>query len=201
MRLSKLKLRELYATKAASRSATRRSTGPALLLDTRLWELTPGPEGPAFFLAPADAPSRSGVQDSSTGGRRGMLVIQVSSTAAYAKDFDEQAAADELAAVGRTKGIEELNGLVERDDIERALGELRERLPAALVLNVTPLQALVDPWQAAKKYRCPGSGCTSEVGLDSADRVRPHENDGGGRCEASMAHMSAKAREDSLITP
>lgn len=199
MRLSELKLRELYATKAASRAAIRRSTGPALLLDTRLWELTPGPEGPSFFLAPADASSRSGVQDNSTGARRGMLVIQASPAAAYTKGFDEQAVADELGALGQQKDLGKLTRLVRRDAIDRVVGELRAGLPQALILNVIPLQAIVDPWQAAKKYRCPGSGCSAEVGLDAADRVRPHENDAGERCTASDVHMPAQARKASLI--
>jgi hypothetical protein len=200
MRLSELKPRELYATKAASRTAARRSTGPALLLDTRLWELTPGSEGASFSLAPADASSRSGVQDSSTGARRGMLVIQASPASAYTKGFDEQAVADELAAIGQQKDIEKLTRLVRRDAIDRVLGDLRENLSPTLILNVTPLQALVDPWQAAKKYRCPEAAtCSAEVSLDAADRVRPHENDQGERCAASLTHMSAKAREASLI--
>jgi hypothetical protein len=199
MRLSELKPRELYATKAPSRTAVRRSTGPALLLDTRLWELTPGPEGPSFFLAPADAPSRSGVQDNSTGARRGMLVIQASPAVAYTKGFDEQAVAEELTVIGQRKDLDKLTRLVRRDAIDRALGELRAGLPKTLILNVTPLQALVDPWQAAKKYHCPGSGCSAQVGLDAADRIRPHENDAGERCVASDEHMSAQARKASLI--
>ncbi|QDN94983.1 hypothetical protein FNV58_01225 (plasmid) [Streptomyces sp. RLB1-9] len=199
MRLSELKPRELYATKAASRTAARRSTGPALLLDTRLWELNPGPAGTSFFLAPADAQSRSGVQDSSTGARRGMLVIQASPAAAFTKGFDEQAVAEELAVIGQQKDIEKLARLVRRDAIDRVLGDLRENLPASLILNVTPLQALVDPWQAAKKYRCTEAACSAEVSLDAADRVRPHENDQGDRCAASLTHMSAKVRETNLI--
>jgi hypothetical protein len=193
MRLSELKSRELYATKASSRTAVRRSTGPALLLDTRLWELTPGPAGASFSLAPTDAPSRSGVQDSNTGARRGMLAVQASPAAVFTKGFDEQAAADELKALGQQKGLDKLARLVRRDAIDRVLGELRAGLPETLILNVVSLQALVDPWQDAKKYRCPG--CGAEVGLDAADRVRTHEDDEGERCAVSLTYMSAEERE------
>jgi hypothetical protein len=198
MRLSDLNPRELYATKAQRQEIARRSTGPALLLDTRLWDLTPGPGGSTFMLAPPDAP-RSEMLNRDTGARRGMLVVQASPVAAFTKGFDEQAVAEELAAIGQQKVIEKLSLLVRRDAIERVLGELREALPPTLIINVVLLDSLVHHWEAATKYRCPEPTCDAEVGLDAADRVRPHENGRGARCSASTLYMTAKAQKANLI--
>lgn len=201
MRLSELKPRELYATKATTRSANRRSTGPALLLDTRFWNLTPGPEGPSFSLAQGEEISGSrGRTLVGTGARMGLLVVQASPLAVFTEGFDEQATAEELDAIRQREGIEKLSQLVRRDAIDRTVGGLKQDLPPSLILNVVTLQGLVSPWQAVKKYRCPGDGCTAKVDLDSANRVRPHDNDKGVRCAASMLYMPVKVQKANLIT-
>jgi hypothetical protein len=189
MRLSKLKPRELYATKAVSRSITRRSTGPALLLDTRLWERTPGPDGPSFSLAPQDAPSRSGAQDGTSGARRGVLVIQATPAAVYDKDFDEEGLARQLAEIGHRAGIEKLTTLEEQDAVDRVLGKLRRSLPETLIVNVAPLQALVDPWGQGKQRQC--RICGQPAGIDGAGRLRPHPDKEGNRCPAGEGSPDA----------
>lgn len=202
MRLSELKPRELYDTKATTRSAARRSTGPALLLDTRFWTLTPGADGPSFSLASEEevSTSRGRTVDVGTGARMGLLVVQASPLAVFSKGFDEQAVAEELAVVRGREDLAKLSRLVQRDAIDRVLDGLKGDLSSSLILNVVTLQALVAPWQAGKKYRCPGSGCSAEVDLDSADRVRPHDNDKGKRCAASMCYMPVKVQKANLVT-
>lgn len=198
MRLSDLHPRELYATKAQRQEMARRSTGPALLLDTRLWDLVPGSGGTTFTLAPPDAP-RSEMLDRGTGARRGLLVIQASPAAVFTKGFDEQDVAKELSAIGRKKGGGKLARLLRRDAIEHVLDELRNSLPPTLIINVVLLDSLVHYWQAATKYRCPEPTCGAEVDLDAADRVRPHENGQGERCSASAVYMTVKAQKANLI--
>jgi hypothetical protein len=199
MRLSDLAPRELYATKAQRQSAALRSTGPALLLDTRLWDLTPGPGGSTFMLAPPDSP-RSGMLNRDTGARRGMLVVQAAPAAVYSKGFEEKAVAKELAAIGQRPDIEKLTRLVRRDAIERVLGELCGDLPSTLIVNVVLLDSIVSFWEFAPKYRCPGASCDAEVSLDGAIRVPPHNNSQGERCSASSLYMTSKEQTANRIT-
>lgn len=180
MRKSDLQKLKLYVVNPMTRSVARRSAGPALLLDTRWWDLSPGADGPSFALAPEDAPRSTVLDADGRGARRGLLVVQANPTMAYASDFDATAVAEQLTALAEEGPLQEVSRLDRSGDPQPALDALRQILPAGLILNVVLLSGLQQPWGSESTVTCPA--CRTEADLDSAGRLRPHQGKDGQRC-------------------
>ncbi|MGA5598364.1 hypothetical protein ACPCSE_29440 [Streptomyces cellulosae] len=195
MRMRDLEPLMRYATKGMKRSS-RLPSGPALLLDMRLWDLVPGVGGPSFSLAPEG--TRQGVLNEDTGARRGLLVVQVTPATVFAPGYDPSQAADLLEDVAEQPEAQTLASLLDPEDLDNALARLRGSLPDSLTLTVLFLESFVEPLGHSKRYRCPG--CGKPVALDSADRIRAHTAKDGATCSVTHTYMPSEERQALLIT-
>jgi len=192
MRRTALQPLGVYAVKTAHRAAT-----PALLVDDRLWDLTPTADGPAFTLAPEDA-VWGGKLNSSTGARRGVLVIQVTPAVAYAASFKADAVVARMGTLAKKRDVRKLSGLRRPDALQQTIAAVVPALPEQLMMNVVNPLSIVRTWEPEKQYRCPG--CEAPVVLDAADRVRSHETPQGGSCTAIGDFVPHEQRIERLIT-
>lgn len=192
MRRTALQPLDVYAIRT-----TRRAAIPALLVDDRLWDLTPTADGPAFALAPEDA-VWGGKLNSNTGARRGVLVIQATPAAAYAADFKAEAAVARMGTLAKKRDVRKLSGLRRPDALQQTLAAVIPVLPDQLMMNVVSPLSVVRTWEPEKQYRC--LGCEAPIVLDAANRIRSHETPEGGSCAAIGDFVPHEQRIERLIT-
>lgn len=193
MRRSALKALRLYA----ARTAVNRPTGPALLLDARLWDLQRTPSGPVFSLAPEGSVwgGRQG-----PGTRVGVLAVRARPGATLTGDItdhDIAALLDELSSSAGAKRFHALEATAPAEVVDQAVDELLAALRVPLVPAVLTPQNIVSLWEAPSvRYRCPG--CESPVPLDAMDRIRYHETSGV-RCPAVRTRLREEERKARVV--
>jgi hypothetical protein len=162
MRKQYMKARHLYAVKAADRS-----TVPALLLDTALWDRIPAPGGTFTYQLSPKGSKWAAVLDPDTGKRRGMLVAMCRPGA------DD--AAGQLAEFGLKSPGAEVRGDLYLD-----------------VISDARILMLWDKYASQQRlHSCPE--CGRPVAMNAASRLRAHTFQGA-PCPRSNTPLTAEER-------
>jgi hypothetical protein len=165
--------------------------GPALLLDTSMWDLTPTGAAPGLEPADEDAIQGSYILDQETRARRGLPVLQLR----------PGAPADKAAMLHLKKLLDQAANY---DSAISRVYQMKQEAEGAFVINVVPPEFILSPLdRPTVRYRCPGTEdveCGTEVSPNAASRLRRHDTPAGQRCPRTNTPLTKADRDAGRIT-